>query len=143
MRHLPHRLLLAGLGSLLLANVQAAEPAGNITGRWVTASGNLEVDILPCEQAMCGIVARVLANRSMSNPGMEMGAQPAIGLQILSDVKPKGEQEWQGRIFNRENGKTYDCILTAASPDEIKVHAYVFLPLFGQTQTWRRASLPN
>ena len=134
---------------LLLAGVAAATPsdaagqkadAGAVAGRGITESGNLEVDIQPCGQALCGIVTRVLANRSMANPGMAMGERPAVGLRILDDFKPSGERTWEGRIFNRENGKTYDCVMTAVTTDEITIRGYVFLPLFGQTQTWRRAA---
>jgi hypothetical protein len=37
------------------------------TGRWLTESGNLEVVVAPCAADLCGTVARVLANRSMSH----------------------------------------------------------------------------
>jgi uncharacterized protein (DUF2147 family) len=51
---------------------------------------------------------------------------------------------WSGEIYNRENGKTYDCTMsvsTAARPaGELVLRAYVGIPLFGKTQHWQRAS---
>src|SRR5215475_8575036 len=81
-------------------------------GRWITESGNLEVQIAPCNQALCGTVVRVLANNSMSAPGTEMkpvDARSPMGMKILSDFTPSGDQQWTGQIYNRENGKTYRC----------------------------------
>jgi len=115
-----------------------------IAGRWLTESGNFEIDIAPCGSSWCGAVARVLANRSMSAPGQSMpvkDTQSLIGTQILSELAASGQGEWQGRIYNRENGKTYDCKVTAPTPQQLKIRAYVFLPLFGKTQLWTRA--PN
>src|SRR5215470_1418957 len=132
--------------ALLSACGQAPAPsrtAGLELGRWVTASGNLEVEIAPCDAALCGTVTKVLANRSMAEPGKEMAPvdpRTVLGLKVLSGFVPAGADEWQGEIYNRENGKTYRCIIAVAGPDELKVRPYVVLPLFGQTQIWRRVA---
>ena len=51
---------------------------------------------------------------------------------------PDGPGQWKGRIFDRESGKTYDCLLKPAGAT-MTVRAYVLLPLFGKTLTWTRA----
>ena len=116
-------------------------------GRWITESGNLEVNIAPCNpgggNTLCGKVVRVLANRSMSAPGTDMAAadaRPALGMILLSGLRPAdgGSSEYQGEIYNRENAKTYRVNLTPAEPEQLLVHAYVGIPLFGKTQVWRR-----
>lgn len=112
-------------------------------GRWATQSGNLEVEIAPCSNALCGTVVRVIANNSMSKPGAAMAptdARSPLGMKILSDFKPSGDAEWKGRIYNREDGETYDCVMTLAAPDQLKIRAYKVLPLFGKTQLWRRVA---
>jgi uncharacterized protein (DUF2147 family) len=131
----------------LAPSIHASEPAPSgaeqIHGRWLTESGNLEVDVAPCGQALCGIVAKVLANRSMSAPGNEMQAvdsTPALGMTILKDFTPAGDGEWEGRIYNRENDKTYSCVIALIDSDQLKVRAYKGLRLFGKTQIWRRVS---
>jgi len=118
-------------------------PPDRVVGRWLTESGNLEVEIAPCGPALCGTVVRVLANRSMQNPNAEMKAadsRPALGMVILRDFVPSGEDEWKGKIYNRENGKTYRCLMAPLSPTQLKIHGYVGLPLFGKTQVWRRVA---
>jgi len=58
-------------------------------------------------------------------------------MQLLSDFQPDGDG-WTGRLFNRENGNTYDCHMTLEGGDRLVIHAYVLLPIFGKTQIWRR-----
>jgi uncharacterized protein (DUF2147 family) len=123
----------------------ASTDAADHKGRWLTASGNLEVEIAPCGQALCGTVVRVVANKSMAAPNATMApvdARPALGIRILADFTPSGDGEWEGRIYNRENGKTYSCVMALLTPDQLKIRPYIVLPLFGQTQIWRRVSTP-
>lgn len=131
--------------AFLLAVAASAQTAVSLPqqGRWLTESGNFEVDIAPCGPALCGTVARVLANRSMSQPGAEMVAadsRRALGMTLLSGFVPSGEGEWKGQIYNRENGKTYSALMTQPAPDQLVLHAYVGLPMFGKTQVWRRVA---
>jgi uncharacterized protein (DUF2147 family) len=129
----------AALFALLL--VLLASPAHALSGRWITQSGNLEIEIAPCGDALCGTAVKVLANHSMSNQGAEMAntGAPALGLKVLRDFVPDGDNRWSGRIFDRENGKTYRCRLTLLESGDLEVHPYFGLPIFGQTQVWHRA----
>lgn len=110
-------------------------------GRWITESGNLEIDIAACGDALCGTVTRVMANRSMSAPGQEMEAvdkRPALGMQILTGLRSSGDEKLTGEIYNRENAKTYSVRLTMDGPQQMLVRPYVGIPLFGKTQLWQR-----
>lgn len=132
----------------------AAASASNPRGRWITANGNLEVDIAPCGAALCGTVTKVLGNRSMSRDGAEMDPvdkRPALGMVLLRDFVRTHEGEsddatpvWSGDIYNRENGKTYRCRMSMANTPggtgTLVLRAYVGLPLFGKTQRWQRAA---
>ncbi len=125
------------------AQQAGAEPRAPL-GRWVTESGNLEVEIAPCSSGsatLCGKVVKVMANRSMAGPGQageSADKRPALGMTLLSGFKPSGANEHQGEIYNRENAKTYSATLTPAGTDQLRVHAYVGIALFGKTQVWRR-----
>ena len=128
-------------------------PAANPLGRWLTASGNLEVEVAPCGEALCGTVVRVLANRSMSRAGEEMKpADPRdpMGMRILSDFAPSEFDEvggvrapvaWKGQIYNRENAKTYSCIMRIGDGGELLLRGYVGLPWFGRTSAWTRPAV--
>lgn len=134
-KHAFRALVLAAFASLV---VTVPAVAGGPTGRWITASGNVAVSIAPCGPALCGTIVRVLANHSMAHPGAAMPALPGVGLKILTQVRADGPGQWIGRLYNRETGKTYDCQLSVDAADRLVVRPYVLLPLFGQTQLWRR-----
>ena len=124
--------VLATLVFTATANASAASPLG----RWLTASGNLVIEIAPCGPALCAKVAEVRGNRSMEDIHKTIAAHAMPGMTILSDLVPYGS-EWQGKIFNRENGKTYDCLIARDGPD-LRVRPYIFISLIGQTQIWKR-----
>lgn len=134
---------------MLCAGLACAQHAPQ--GRWITASGNLEVQIAPCGAALCGSVTKVLGNRSMSRDGQEMqpaDTRPALGMQLLSDFTPidttegRAPTEWRGSIYNRENGKHYRCTMSLSGQGaaELVLRPYIGIPLFGQTQIWHRAA---
>jgi uncharacterized protein (DUF2147 family) len=110
-------------------------------GRWLTESGNLEIEIAPCGGAVCGTVVAVRANRSMSHPDQEMtpvDSRSPMGMRILSGFVEGQDGSWAGRIYNRENGKTYDCLMTPISADKLRVRGYKLVPLLGKNQVWTR-----
>ena len=112
-------------------------------GRWLTESGNFEVEIAPCGDALCGTVTKVLGNRSMSNSAEAPSAvdpNSLLGLKLLTGFKPAGESRWLGQIYNREDGNTYQCVMTLLSPKQLKVRAYRVLPIFGKSQVWTRVA---
>lgn len=137
-------LLLAALAAAPMAHAQTAPISPTSpNGRWVTESGNLEVEIAPCGDALCGAVVKVLANRSMSGSGQPMepaDPRPALGMVILSGLRDSGDGEYSGRLYNRENAKHYSANLSLGAPDQLVIRAYVGLPVFGKTQLWRRAA---
>ena len=72
-------------------------------------------------------------------------------MTLLQDFRPvaasdpaQAPTEWTGRIYNRENGKTYNCNmsidLAGNGAGELVLRAYVGVPLFGKTQHWLRAA---
>jgi uncharacterized protein (DUF2147 family) len=124
--------------ALCLAGAAIADPISP-AGRWITASGNVEVAIQPCGHVLCGLVTRVFANHSMQSLALSKAPPAKIGLQVLSDVHSAGDGRWVGRVYNREQGRTYDCELSLAGPDALVVHPYILLPIFGQSQIWRRS----
>jgi uncharacterized protein (DUF2147 family) len=128
-------LLITAAVALAAAGSALASPAP-LTGAWITQSGNVSIRFAPCGPALCGDVVRVMANRSMHDSRVSLPSPPRLGARIVSDLRPAGDA-WRGRIFNRENGRTYDCLVRPMGGGRLEVRAYVLLPLFGQTQVWR------
>lgn len=125
---------------LVIARASAAE-SPNALGHWITGTGNYEVEIAPCGSALCGTIVKVLGNRSMSDPSVAADSpdpRPALGMRILTDLVPSGPGAWAGSVYNRENGKTYSCVVTLLASGELGVRGYVVLPIFGRTSIWHR-----
>lgn len=148
---MPSKRILAGLSLGVVAVLSAcagASPPGpaalsQLSGVWTTQSGNVDVAILPCGEALCGDVVRVHGNVSMSEPGKPAAGLPATeGMHILTGLTPSGPGRWKGKIFNREKNKTYDCVVTSLSPTELEVRPYIVLESIGQTQIWKSVPAP-
>ena len=145
--------ILALLGLAILASIAMAQSASatDPRGSWITASGNLEVEVSSCGPALCGKVTKVLANRSMSRddaPMEPVDTRPALGMMLLKDFVAvnSGEDgaattQWKGEIYNRENAKSYSCLMsvsmTSDGRPELILRAYVGIPIFGKTQRWQ------
>ncbi len=145
---MPYRRIIAGLSLGFAAALSACAGASapgpaalrELSGVWTAQSGNVDVAILPCGEALCGDVVRVRANVSMADPGNQAAGQPATeGMRIFTGLKPAGPSRWKGKIFNREKNQTYDCVVTSLSPTELEVRPYIVLESIGQTQVWKNA----
>lgn len=136
-------LLLAPALAASSINAQAAAAGSAEAGRWITGNGNLEVEIAPCAKGLCGTIVKVLANHSMSEPGKEMkpvDTRPAEGMQILSDFGPADDGTREGQIYNRENGKTYPCLMSMEPNGQLRIRPYIGISWFGKTQLWNRVT---
>lgn len=140
---LKHTLLLLSVALAIAGTSSHARQAAPEGGRWITESGNLEVEIAPCGQAYCGTIVRVIAQRSMSSPAVAMtpatGAAAATGRQIIVDLQPMAGGGWQGHLYNLEDNHTYNCRLTALGTDQLKLAMYADDPQQARVQVWRRA----
>ena len=143
-----YRLPLAALclAAAGLANADNSAPSG----RWLTASGNLEVEIAACGQDLCGTVVKVIANRAMGGPPAAPGAsasknaaRPLLGLTIMPHFTAGTDGQWTGRIYNRERDASYDCTLALAGPDQIRLSIQPAPLLPPAIQFWRRVAGPG
>jgi uncharacterized protein (DUF2147 family) len=106
--------------------------AGDPSGTWIMASGKVTVRVSSCGDALCG---RVVALKKPldkqgrpkvdhENPNPALRSRPVIGLALLSGMKPKGENKWTGYIYNPDDGRTYNAIVTV-NGDTMKVKGCV------------------
>jgi uncharacterized protein (DUF2147 family)/peroxiredoxin len=125
---------------LCLAALAGTASAAGIEGVWRTASGNLDVEIKPCGAAFCGTVVRVLSNKSMADPSVDLRDKPGLGLVVLSNFLPAGDGSYAGFVYDREAVQTYRCNLSLDASDHLVVHGYLGWPVLGRSQLWTRAS---
>ena len=111
------RARLIGVAALAAAAGPALAAAPQpIAGRWVTEDGSALVAIAPCGRHWCGRIERVLKREpgrpavDANNPDPALRTRSVIGLPILTGFVA-GDGQWDGRIYDPRNGKTYRSVL--------------------------------
>jgi len=118
------------------------------TGVWMPEDRESKIEIYSCGEAMCGRVAWMLNEHDedgnvltdVYNPNPALRATPVLGLVIMTDIKPTEEENvWQGRVYNPQDGRTYDFWLTKKSESQITIQGCGLYNLVCQTRVWDRA----
>src|SRR3982751_814008 len=103
------KLGIAGLFSLVLSGLALADEGAS--GVWKLNSGKVTVRIMPCGPSLCGAIvglAKPLDKKGRpkvdkKNPDESLRNRPLMGLPILANMKPAGENRWQGTIYNADD----------------------------------------
>lgn len=128
------------------AQAQNASPVG----KWQTEGGRSHVEIAPCNQdKLCGRIVWLKEpndeggqpKKDKNNEKAELRERGLVGLNMLEGFVRAGEGEWTGgKIYNPEDGKTYNANMTLQDANTLRVRGYVGVPLFGKSQTWTRVT---
>ncbi|MGE8131853.1 DUF2147 domain-containing protein [Methylobacterium sp. NPDC080182] len=124
----------------------AADP----TGTWLTEDGRARVRTEHCgprDAQLCGYV--VWARKSddgkakprldEENPDVGKRKRPVLGHQMILGLVPNAERQYEGRIYNADNGKSYDVTIWSETPAALSVRGCMFSYLC-QTQIWKRVT---
>lgn len=79
----------------------------------------------------------------LNNPDPERRSQPLLGLQLLWDLRYEDDHWIGGRVYDSDDGHTFDCTVQMKDADHLKLHAYILhLTLLGGSTVWTRTHLP-
>ena len=111
---------------LLVAAMAAALPleaglaqVGKPFGIW--SMGKVTVKVTDCGGELCGAIVGLKEPISRidgkpkvdrKNPDSAKRKRPLIGLVVLIGMNPVGAGEWQGTIYNPNDGNTYSASIT-------------------------------
>lgn len=124
--------------------------AQNITGKWKTVDDETgeEKSVVEIFQRDNDVYGRII--KLFSKPGEDPdpvceACEPSdarfkkkiVGMEIIQNMKPSGDEYTDGNILDPKNGKVYRCKLWLEG-DELKVRGY-WGPFY-RTQTWKRAN---
>ena len=146
------------LGLLLtfssLVSFAGVAEGDRILGLWNTAEEDCKIEIFRCGDKYCGRIAWLKeplypANDGMGmagrpivdrqNPNPDLRSRPLVGLQLMEGFTYVGKNVWEkGTIYSPENGKTYKCKMTLATPNHLEVRGFIGVPLLGGTSIWTR-----
>jgi uncharacterized protein (DUF2147 family) len=129
--------LAVALGLPSLAMPAGASAPSAPLGDWVTANGHGVVQIAQCGDALCGRIVGI--DRPPGTPmPTDAEGRPQCGLTIITDETPTSDGRWLGHITDPRDGSTYQAEIWADGSGQLYVRGFVGIPLFGQTQVWRR-----
>jgi uncharacterized protein (DUF2147 family) len=132
---------IAGLTLFLAGAARAAD----VAGLWLTAEGESQIEIYPCDSALCGRIAYLKEPFDESgnpkvdenNPDPALRARPVVGLTIMTGLLPADrDNRWQGVIYSPRNGETYNVTLTLEG-DRLEIEGCMLYVLC-DSQYWTR-----
>jgi uncharacterized protein (DUF2147 family) len=119
------------LFTVLVAAMSLGLPAhaADVFGVWLHEAGTSKVKIAKCGDALCGSIVWLKSDKSPAK----------IGQRIFYDMKPSGENAWQGSAFDPESEKTYTGKMTL-SGDALKTSGCALGGLICRSVSWSRSN---
>lgn len=124
------RHLLAALLSISpLGNAEAATASGP-AGVWLTQSGDARIKVSRCGNALCGRVVWLKepidkktgkAQLDDHNADPALRGRKIVGISLFIDMQAAGVNQWSGRIYNADDGKTYASTVTLLPSGNLNV----------------------
>jgi uncharacterized protein (DUF2147 family) len=122
------------------ASAVAADP----TGDWRVADGVAHIRVAECNGSMWGAVIweKEPGGVDQHNPDVSKRSRPTLGIPILINMKKKpGVDQWQGEVYNANDGKTYSSTIKPIGSDKLEIQGCVLGFLCGG-ETWTRIAGP-
>jgi uncharacterized protein (DUF2147 family) len=137
----------AFLAYLLAASSALAQPAGNPqpdpTGEWLVAKQIARIRIVNCNDRLWGLVSwEARPGTDGKNPDAQLRNRPTLGMPILLGMTRTKANQWDGQIYNSEDGRTYSANISLSNPDTLKVQGCVLGFLCGG-ENWTRVAAPE
>ncbi|MDB5489438.1 MAG: hypothetical protein JWQ58_3153 [Reyranella sp.] len=152
------RALLTTLALCLAASTASAQQ-GTVMGTWLTASGVAQVKIGPCSDAAAGAICGYVVNlinpkgpdgaavtpdvaTDYRNENPSLRTRKVIGMPLIWGFKKTADPNAfeDGKVYNGENGKTYNANISLQPDGKLRLRGYVGTPMFGETQLWTRVN---
>jgi uncharacterized protein (DUF2147 family) len=137
---------------ILFALKGAAQKAESIVGTWWNDKKTSKIEIKQENGTFTGTVVYITPEKyvngepekDFNNPDPKLKSRSRLGMQILSGLKFKAaDNNWQnGRIYDPDNGKTYDCYSWFdKDPNTLYLKGYVVgIKILGRSTTWTRVT---
>jgi uncharacterized protein (DUF2147 family) len=116
-------------------------------GTWLTQKSDGRIQVSRCGQGICGKVVWLkdavdpTTGKPMTdskNPNPTLAARPMVGVQLFINMNPTGPTSWAGRIYNADDGGTYESKVKVTGADTLYVEGC--LGAFCGGETWTKFS---
>jgi uncharacterized protein (DUF2147 family) len=135
----------AAIGLMLLSR---AAIAGAPQGTWLSQDGGTKVRLTDCGGKLCGTLVWLnepidpntgKPKTDIHNSDPAKRARPLIGLRVANGLAPSSQNHWSGRIYNADDGRTYQASFWVQSESTAKVQGCV-LKVLCKGHTWTRSN---
>jgi len=128
---------LAALAVLAMAGSVQAQPA-DISGTYVSESGETRVRVAKCGAVYCGTIVAVQGEpKDVNNPDPALRSRNLVGILMISNIQPSGDG-WSGSLYNYKDGRTYTGRMRMKG-SALELSGCVLGGLICRSQTWSRA----
>ena len=120
----------------------SAQQANDAFGVWKHPDNGSHIRISKCGGGLCAKIIKVLdtSRKDEYNPDPAKRKRPIKGIIIVNGAKKASDTKWSGKIYNTQNGKTYDGSLTVISKNKLKLEGCVLGGLLCQGTDWTRVN---
>jgi uncharacterized protein (DUF2147 family) len=135
----------SSLAALCLFAMSGLALAEDPSGVWKLDSGKVTVKVSQCGGELCANIVALKEptykdgtpkiDRHNKNPALRK--RPLMGLSVLSDMKPNGENSWEGSIYNADDGRIYSATMNLVDASTMKLKGCV-AGIFCKTQTFTK-----
>jgi len=136
--------IVAILAALFGALAAEAGAGGDVSGIWLTETGDAKVLVSKCSGGICGVIvwlkdpidpATGKPQIDDKNPNPALAKRPMIGLPLFKGMRPSGSNKWSGQIYNADNGKSYASKISVSGPAALRVEGCIGALCGGETWT--------
>jgi uncharacterized protein (DUF2147 family) len=133
------------LFTLALLGLPAAAQNPTPVGVWLHPDKRIEIEIAPCSHRLCAKIVwfkspngdNGLPLADVSNKDPALRTRPLLGLNVLQGLRAAGENNWEdGEVYNPDDGVNYRAQMSIESDGNLRIRAFVLVPLLGHTQIW-------
>lgn len=138
------------LALLAAALPWAAEAAPkDPSGTWLVEDKRARVRVEKCGPALdrvCGYIVWLKPDKKapvldVNNPDPKRAKRAVLGHQLILGLKANEDDQYEGLIYNADDGKTYDVTVWLQRPGDLKVKGCL-IGFLCSTQNWTIASGP-
>jgi uncharacterized protein (DUF2147 family) len=130
------------------AGIAAAAPK-DPSGTWLTEDGRARIRVEKCgarQSNLCGYVVWMKTpltdagepRLDRRNPDPNKTSRPLLGHQLMMGLRANGDENYQGLIYNNEDGKSYNVTVWVEDAGVLKVKGCL-VAFLCSTQDWTRA----
>jgi uncharacterized protein (DUF2147 family) len=121
-----------------LGTSPAIAQTGDPSGVWLVADQTAKIRIEHCADGYWGSIDwERQAGIDSHNPDPARRGKPLLGTPILISMKPSEPNEWQGKVYNPQDGGFYKASISLLGANQLKLEGCMWV--FCSGETWTRA----